>query len=109
MTHWHTAEQVTAETYKPETNRHPTYVQVIAEVYKSDADPDIDTVRAELTAIRQEKANAAEAEARSFSAELFLALIPDLIRSAQKITRRNQKTITIENKLLGERILGLED
>jgi hypothetical protein len=109
MKHWHTAEQVTAETYKPETNRHPTYVQVFNEVYKSDASPELSVVEAELTAIRQEKANAAGAEARSFSGDLFLALIPDLIRSAQKITRRNQKKVTMENKLLGERILGLED
>ena len=105
----HTAAQVTVEVYKPETNRHPTYSQVFAEVYKSDPIPELDTVRAELDAIRREKLEASESEARSFGAELFLALIPDLIRSAHKITSQNQKKVTMENKLLGERILGLED
>lgn len=105
----HTAAQVTAEIYKPETKRHPTYAQVFAEVYKNDSSPDLNTVRGELNAIRREKLQASESEARSLSAELFLTLIPDLIRSARKTTRQNQKKVTMENKLLGERILGLED
>jgi hypothetical protein len=109
MKYWHTVEQVTAETYKPETNRHSMYVQVIAEVYKTDAGPDIDAVRAELAAIRSEKAEAQTKDDRAFASELFLALVPDLIRTAKKITRRNQKKVTMKNKLLGERILGLED
>lgn len=109
MKYWHTVEQVTAEAYTPELNRHPTNAAIHAEVYRSDAGPNLAKVAAELAAIRSEKAEAQTKDDRAFASELFLALVPDLIRTAKKITRRNQKKVTMKNKLLGERILNLED
>jgi hypothetical protein len=109
MTYWVTAEEVIAETYKPETNHHPTVEQVTTEVWQADEGPDYKQVEAELAAIRREQAATRERDNRLLGAELFLTLLPDLIRSAQKITQETQKKVTMDNRLLGERILGLED
>jgi hypothetical protein len=109
MKHWHTVQQVTAERYLTERKRHPTLRAIMTEVYRSDTGPDLDKLRAELAEIKEQKARAAADDEQNFRTELFRNLVGDLIVQARTITRKSQEQITMENRRLGERILGLED